>query len=105
MGFGTRKPTSNEPDDDLHDDISRKLARAADERGRFHPLVAGGVPPRQGRLAALQRIKAVIEHYFIQSPLELLTTDIDELDKLIDETKGATADLDELNARIASEGT
>ena len=28
MGYGTRKPTSNEPDGDVHDDISRKLANA-----------------------------------------------------------------------------
>ena len=29
MGFGTRKPTSNDADDDLHDDVSRKLMRAS----------------------------------------------------------------------------
>jgi uncharacterized protein YegP (UPF0339 family) len=34
MGFGTRTPTSNDPNDDLHDDISRKLMRANDDTKR-----------------------------------------------------------------------
>ncbi len=29
MGFGSRKPTSNDPNDALHDDRSRKLMNAA----------------------------------------------------------------------------
>lgn len=38
---------------------------------------------RTSRLAALRRVRAVAAHYFTDSPLELLTSDLDELDQLI----------------------
>lgn len=37
------------------------------------------------RLAALKRIKKTVEHYFTQSPHELLTTDLDLLEEIINQ--------------------